>query len=143
MRLPPCANSMNNPRHICDLADELLSEILSFLLELDPPINGASQTHSQHVSQCTDTTRIHLYGEKSDLDRFRLVCNRFRRIGAPRKFRRFVLRFSRDEFERLEDFLTMQLACHVRYFTYMVRPFYSENGTVIEDSSSPTRIERR
>ncbi|RHZ53228.1 hypothetical protein CDV55_102961 [Aspergillus turcosus] len=144
---------MNNPRHICDLADELLSEILSFLLELDPPINGASQTHSQHVSQCTDTTRIDLYGDigvKSDLDRFRLVCKRFRRIGAPRKFRRFVLRFSRDEFERLEDFLTMQLACHVRYFTYMVRPFYSENGwplilTEIEktDPSLSNTIKRR
>ncbi|KAF4226354.1 hypothetical protein CNMCM6805_008333 [Aspergillus fumigatiaffinis] len=128
MRLPPCANSMNRPRHICDLADELLSEILSFLLELDPPIKGASQPYSQHVSQYNGVTRIHLYGEKSDLDRFRLVCKRFRRIGAPRKFRRFVLRFSRNEFGRLEEFLTMQLACHVRYFTYMVRPFYSENG---------------
>ncbi|GFF65702.1 hypothetical protein IFM47457_01127 [Aspergillus lentulus] len=128
MRLPPCANSMNDARHICDLADELLSEILSFLLELDPPIKGASQTYYQHNSQCTGDARIHLYGEKSDLDRFRLVCKRFRRIGAPRKFRRFVLRFSRNEFGRLEDFLTMQLACHVRYFTYMVRPFYSENG---------------
>ncbi|GFF29078.1 conserved hypothetical protein [Aspergillus udagawae] len=128
MRLPPCANSMNNPRHICDLADELLSEILSFVLELDPPINGASPTISQHMSQSTDGARIHLYGEKSNLDRFRLVCKRFRRIGAPRKFRRLVLRFSRNEFGRLEEFLTMQLACHVRYFTYMVRPFYSENG---------------
>jgi hypothetical protein len=143
MRLPPCANSMNKPRNICDLADELLSEILSFLLELDPPTNGASQTHSQHVSQCTDNTRVHLCGEKSDLDRFRLVCKRFRRIGAPRKFRRFVLRFSRNEFGRLEDFLTMQLAGHVRYFTYMVRPFYSENGTVTEASSTPTSIEGR
>jgi hypothetical protein len=141
MRLPPCANSMNRPRHICDLADELLSEILSFLLELDPPIKGASQPYSQHVSQYNGVTRIHLYGEKSDLDRFRLVCKRFRRIGAPRKFRRFVLRFSRNEFGRLEEFLTMQLACHVRYFTYMVRPFYSENGTVTEDSSTRTSIE--
>ncbi|KAH2396600.1 hypothetical protein KXW92_004811 [Aspergillus fumigatus] len=133
---------MNHARHIYDLADELLSEILSFLLELDTPMKRASQTYYQREPQCTGDAHLHLYGEKSDLDRFRLVCKRFRRIGAPTKFRRFVLRFSRNEFGRLEDFLTMQLACHVRYFTYMVRPFYTENGwplilTEIEKTDPP------
>ncbi|KAA8648982.1 F-box domain protein [Aspergillus tanneri] len=68
------------------------------------------------------------YGEKTELDRFRLVCRRFMLIGTPRKFPRFVLRFSRDGFQRVEDLLHMQLACHVRYFTYMVRPFYQGSG---------------
>jgi hypothetical protein len=28
----------------------------------------------------------------------------------------------------LEELLHMQLACHVKHFTYMVRPFYQESG---------------
>jgi hypothetical protein len=28
----------------------------------------------------------------------------------------------------LEELLDMQLACHVRSFTYMVRPFYQGSG---------------
>lgn len=119
---------MDTPRRIDDLADELISDILSYLLGAesiaysppDPPLGpyGSSRT---------------AYGERTELDRFRLVCRRFTRIGTPRKFPRFVLRFSRDGFQRLEDLLHMQLACHVRYFTYMVRPFYQGTGTVSAD----------
>ncbi|EAW10322.1 F-box domain protein [Aspergillus clavatus NRRL 1] len=121
---------MDNPRQIGDLADELISDILSFLLGPEPFTSGISPLSSPNLSQSSNDTRVDSYahGERSDLDRFRLVCKRFMRIGTPRKFRRFVLRFSRDGFQRLEDLLSMQLACHVRYFTYMVRPFYEGDG---------------
>ncbi|KAB8199442.1 hypothetical protein BDV34DRAFT_218047 [Aspergillus parasiticus] len=112
---------MDRPRRIDDLADELISHILSFLLGSEPSSNDTSPTNS-HGSYVPNGSCAH--GETSDLDRFRLVCARFKRIATPWKFPRFVLRFSRDGFRRLEDLLDMQLACHVRSFTYMVRPFY-------------------
>ncbi|KAE8357622.1 hypothetical protein BDV27DRAFT_82841 [Aspergillus caelatus] len=112
---------MDRPRRIDDLADELISHILSFLLGSEPSSNDTSPTNS-HGSYVPNGSCAH--GETSDLDRFRLVCTRFKRIATPWKFPRFVLRFSRDGFRRLEDLLEMQLACHVKSFTYMVRPFY-------------------
>ncbi|OJJ44570.1 hypothetical protein ASPZODRAFT_71159 [Penicilliopsis zonata CBS 506.65] len=114
---------MDHPRYIDDLADELLSDILSFLTGaeqpwIEPPLeNPMPNTTSERP------------GERCDLDRFRLVCKRFMRIATPRKFSRFVLRFSKEGFQRLEDLLRMDRACHVKYFTYMVRPFYQGSGT--------------
>ncbi|PIG81649.1 F-box domain protein [Aspergillus arachidicola] len=122
---------MDRPRRIDDLADELISHILSFLLGSEPSSNDTSPTNS-HGSYVPNGSCAH--GETSDLDRFRLVCARFKRIATPWKFPRFVLRFSRDGFRRLEDLLDMQLACHVRSFTYMVRPFYQGSGTVSANS---------
>ncbi|KAB8239652.1 F-box domain protein [Aspergillus alliaceus] len=119
---------MDRPRRIDDLADELISDILSFLLGSEPSSNDTSPTNSHGSSYMPNGSPITEHGEKSDLDRFRLVCKRFMRIATPWKFPRFVLRFSRDGFRRLEDLLDMQLACHVRSFTYMVRPFYQGNG---------------
>ncbi|PYI04052.1 F-box domain protein [Aspergillus sclerotiicarbonarius CBS 121057] len=119
---------MEKPRRIEDLAEELISDILSFLLGSESPSPEPSPTSSHGSSSDSNNGSTHAFGEKSDLDRFRLVCRRFERIGTPRKFSRFVLRFSSDEFQRLEDFLNMQLACHVRSFTYMVRPFYQGSG---------------
>lgn len=69
-----------------------------------------------------------VYGEASDLDRFRLVCTRFMRIGTPPKFSHFNLRFSKDGFRRLDELLEMQLACYVNSVTYLVRPFYKGSG---------------
>lgn len=118
---------MENHRQIQDLADELLDDILSFVLGSGRFSNGA--THSDpHDDAQVNGNFPHRYGEESDLDRFRLVCKRFMRISTPRKFSRFILRFSRDGFKRLEDLLNMQLACHVRHLTYMVRPLYQGNG---------------
>ncbi|KAK1142880.1 hypothetical protein N8T08_007314 [Aspergillus melleus] len=114
---------MDTPRRIDDLADELISDILSYLLGSESAAyNPRDSCHGTNGGSLT------VYGEKTELDRFRLVCRRFTRIGTPRKFPLFVLRFSRDGFQRLEDLLHMQLACHVRYFTYMVRPFYQGSG---------------
>lgn len=125
MRLSECARAMDRPRNIEDLADELLSEILSSLLGSDPLAHD-----SFHATVAPNLpSEANGYGERGDLDRFRLVNKRFMRIGTPRKFSRFVLRFSREGFQRLEDFLDMQLACYVRHFTYMVRPFYQGSGT--------------
>ena len=123
---------MEKPRRIEDLADELISDILSFLLGSEDLSPETSPT-SPHGSSPDSDGSTHAFGEKFDLDRFSLVCRRFERIGRPRKFSRFVLRFSSDGFRRLEDLLNMQLACHVRYFTYMVRPFYQGSGTVSKD----------
>ncbi|KAJ6135270.1 hypothetical protein N7512_000430 [Penicillium capsulatum] len=120
---------MDRPRHINDLADELLSEVLSFVVEpgsralnakayLKQP-KGPENHHHRHPAK---------YGETSDLDRFRLVCHRFMRIGTPRKFLRFNVRFSEDGFRRLGDLLDMQLACYVKTVTYLVRPFYQGSG---------------
>ncbi|GLA08665.1 hypothetical protein AnigIFM60653_010461 [Aspergillus niger] len=119
---------MERPRHIEDLADELISDILSYLLGSEYLSPEPSPTSPQGSSRDSDNGTAHAFGEKSELDRFRLVCRRFKRIGTPRKFTSFVLRFSSHEFRRLEDLLNMQLACHVRYFTYMVRPFYQGSG---------------
>ncbi|KAJ5579847.1 uncharacterized protein N7459_005832 [Penicillium hispanicum] len=117
--------------HIYDLADELLSEILSFLLESGPQTSRTTSSDSSREG--ANGMRLHHHepighGEASDLDRFRLVCKRFMRIGTPRKFARFVLRFSEDGFRRLADLLEMQLACYVKTVTYLVRPFYEGNG---------------
>lgn len=123
---------MTQPPHIQDLADELLSEILSFLLE-EPALralngNAGRNGHNGHYAGEYDDHQS-AYGEASELDRFRLVCKRFMRIGTPRKFSRFNLRFSEDGFRRLDDLLKMQLACYVKTVTYLVRPFYQGSGT--------------
>lgn len=113
---------------IGDLADELLDEILSFVLQSGGLLNEPFRDGPYFTGGTDDQPTTSRYGEKTDLDRFRLVCRRFMRIGMPRKFSRFVLRFSREGFERLEHLLGMQIAGHVRYFTYMVRPFYQGSG---------------
>lgn len=104
---------MNPSRHIQDLADELLSEILSFVLEQS---SGTPNGHSYGNSRGHNGIDKHSFerGEASDLDRWRLVCKRFMRIGTPRKFSRFVIRFSEDGFRRLDELLKMQLARYVR-----------------------------
>ncbi|KAL4922517.1 hypothetical protein BDW62DRAFT_197188 [Aspergillus aurantiobrunneus] len=117
-----------NPRCVEDLADELISDILSFLSGPEDLSNTSSPINLHDISPGLNGHPTHVYGEGSELDRFRLVCKRFLRISTPRKFHRFDLRFSRQGFRRLEELLDMQLACHVRYFTYMVRPFYQESG---------------
>ena len=122
---------MNQPRHLQDLADELLSEILSSLLEpgsqtLNHRFHGNGHGSGEEERQ--------KYGEASDLDRFRLVCKRFMRIGTPRKFSRFNIRFSEDGFRRLGDLLDMQRACYVKTVTYLVRPFYEGSGTSLHKS---------
>ncbi|KAF9888803.1 hypothetical protein FE257_008379 [Aspergillus nanangensis] len=118
---------MDRPRRMDDLADELINDILSFLLDSERPSNDNAPANDHDPSHGSNGSPK-AYGEQSELDRFRLVCQRFMRIGTPRKFPRFVLRFSRDGFQRLEDLLSMQLAGHIRYFTYMVRPFYQGSG---------------
>ncbi|EAU34413.1 predicted protein [Aspergillus terreus NIH2624] len=144
---------MDRPRQLDDLADELISDILSFLLlSCEHPSSDASPI-SFHQDAAVPSngiiispTTAYAYGERSELDRFRLVCRRFMRIATPRKFPRFVLRFSLDGFQRLEELLHMQLACHVRYFTYMVRPFYQGSGwpDVLADDHLPAAsIHRR
>ncbi|KAJ5778136.1 hypothetical protein N7520_001382 [Penicillium odoratum] len=112
---------------IQDLADELLSEILAILLEPTRALNGKLYTNGNH-SNGEGQLKFVRYGETSDLDRFRLVCKRFMRIGTPRKFARFNLRFSNDGFRRLGELLEMQRACYVKSVTYLVRPFYQGGG---------------
>ncbi|KAJ5891613.1 uncharacterized protein N7473_007841 [Penicillium subrubescens] len=119
---------MTQSRHIHDLADELLSEILSCLLEgpgfrASNGNTGANGCNGHCLGEYNDH-HASAYGEASELDRFRLVCKRFMRIGTPRKFSRFNLRFSENGFRRLDDLLEMQLACYVKTVTYLVRPFY-------------------
>lgn len=116
------------PRRIEDLADELISEILFFLVPAEDRSPSSSPVNSHALLPGLNERRAHIYGEKTELDRFRLVCKRFLRISTPRKFTSFHLRFSRRGFRRLEELLHMQLACHVKHFTYMVRPFYQESG---------------
>lgn len=116
---------MAQPRHIYDLADELLSEILSFLLEPAPRALNGRFNRTGHTSRPSD----HEHGEVSDLDHFRLVCKRFMQIGTPYKFNRFTLRFSEHGFRRLDELVDMQLAYYVKTITYMVRPFYQGSGT--------------
>ncbi|KAJ5459459.1 hypothetical protein N7530_011403 [Penicillium desertorum] len=112
---------MAQPRHIYDLADELLSEILSFLLEPAPRALNGKFNGNGHTSRAGDQ-------HAEDLDQFRLVCKRFMRIGTPYKFNRFTLRFSEHGFRRLDELVDMQLAYYVKTITYMVRPFYQGSG---------------
>lgn len=127
---------MDPPRCIQNLADELLSEILAILLEPAPhALGGKSYTNGNHSNGDAQHTPVG-YGETSDLDRFRLVCKRFMRIGTPRKFARFNLRFSKDGFRRLGELLDMHRACYVKTVTYLVRPFYQGGGT--QSLCSPT-----
>lgn len=119
---------MDRSPHIQDLADELLESILSFVLGPERAL-GEIPHPDAHDPFRTNGCYVSRYGERSDLDRFRLVCTRFTRISTPRKFRRFVLRSSIQGFKRVELLLNTQLACHVRHFTYMVRPFYEGDGT--------------
>lgn len=124
---------MAQSRHIHDLADELLSEVLYFLVPSQPrpgpgirALNGGN--YKNGVKQNGINHRSFGYGEASDLDRFRLVCTRFMRISTPRKFSHFNLRFSKEGFRRLDELLQMQLACYVKSMTYLVRPLYQGNG---------------
>jgi hypothetical protein len=116
---------MDQPLCIHNLADEILSEILDLLLEPAPrAVNGKFNGNGHTKPKKT----IIQYGEATDLDRFRLVCKRFMRIGTPHRFSRFTLRFSEHGFRRLDELLHMQLACYVKSVTYMVRPFYQGSG---------------
>lgn len=127
---------MDRSHHINDLADELLSEILSFVLEPgSQALNGKIYQDGPNGTE-VKYRRPANRGEYSDLDRFRLVCHRFMRIGTPRKFSRFNLRFSEDGFRRLGDLLEMQLACYVKTVTYLVRPFYQGSGTSHSDTGN-------
>ncbi|KAJ5142815.1 uncharacterized protein N7515_001602 [Penicillium bovifimosum] len=113
---------MDQPCHVQNLADELLSEVLSYLLEPAPRALNGRFNGNGHAPRSGE------YGETSDLDRFRLVCKRFMRIGTPHRFHRFTLRFSAHGFRRLDELVDMQLACYVKTITYMVRPFYHGKG---------------
>lgn len=121
---------MGKARHIQDLADELLDGILLFLLGPERLSNESPLTDRHDAAQ-VNFGPARPYGERSDLDSFRLVCKRFLQISTPRKFSRFVLRSSREGFKRLEDLLNMHRACHVKHLTYMVRPFYQGRGTAL------------
>ncbi|KAJ5543322.1 hypothetical protein N7461_009325 [Penicillium sp. DV-2018c] len=124
---------MDQPCHVQGLADELLSEILSYLLEPAPrALNGRFNGNGHGPPP-----RSSEYGEAAHLDRFRLVCKRFMRIGTPHKFHQFTLRFSDHGFQRLDELVDMQLACYVKTITYMVRPFYHAHGT----ASSTSRLQ--
>ncbi|KAJ0421636.1 hypothetical protein BJY00DRAFT_107730 [Aspergillus carlsbadensis] len=113
---------------IQDLADELIIEILNFLLGADQLSNTSSPVNPPDRSPGLDDRPAHARSESTEVDRLRLVCKRFARISTPRKFARFNLRFGQKDFQRLEELLHMQMACHVKYFTYMVRPFYQGSG---------------
>ncbi|KAJ5225280.1 hypothetical protein N7468_006505 [Penicillium chermesinum] len=102
---------------ILHLADELLAEILAFVLERRSGRNGHA-----------DRDYPIEYGENSDLDRFRLVCKRFMHIATPRKFSRVNVRFSKKGLRRLEELVAMQRACYVKTLTYLVRPFWKGSG---------------
>lgn len=122
---------MDEPCLINKLADELLSLILLFLLaETEEAPNGYRSRREYVVPAFKKRTNDTGFskGEKSDLDRYRLVCTRFMRIATPWKFRHFTLRFSRDGFNRVNELVDMRLAGHIRYFTYMVRPSYQGPG---------------
>ncbi|KAL4899758.1 hypothetical protein BDW74DRAFT_107390 [Aspergillus multicolor] len=125
-------------RSIEDLADELISDILFFLVPEEARSPTSSPVNSHAHSPQLNGRPAHIVGEKSDLDRFRLVCKRFYRISTPRKFTSFQLRFSRQGFQKLEELMQRQLACHVKHFTYMVRPFYQKSGwSQISDDHFP------
>lgn len=142
-RLPRSAETMTKtPRHIEDLADELIGEVLLFLVPIENQSVASSPTNLPELSPGLNERPTHVYGEQTELDRFRLVCKRFLRISTPKKFARFHLRFSRRGFQRLEELMQWQLACHVKHFTYMVRPFYQESGNRLLNKQSPlTRLE--
>lgn len=136
---------MAQSRHIHDLADELLSEVLYFLVPSQPrpgpgirALNGGN--YKNGVKQNGINHRSFGFGEASDLDRFRLVCIRFMRIGTPRKFSHFNLRFSKEGFRRLDELLQMQLAGYVKSMTYLVRPLYQGNGKHRLHSISPSFV---
>lgn len=113
------------PHHILDLADELLNEILAFLVQSGrTPPNGSCGNGSNGIDM-----RRNGLADTSDLDHWRLVCKRFMRIGTPRRFERFALRCSEEGFRRLGHLIEMQLACYVKSFTYLVRPHYQGSGT--------------
>ncbi|GJP87619.1 F-box domain protein [Aspergillus niger] len=63
---------MERPRHIEDLADELISDILSYLLGSEYLSPEPSPTSPQGSSRDSDNGTTHAFGEKSELDRFRL-----------------------------------------------------------------------
>ncbi|RDW81368.1 F-box domain protein [Aspergillus mulundensis] len=100
-----------NSRCIEDLADELIIKILFFLVPEESRSSTSSPVNSHVHSPELNGRPAHVQGEKSDLDRFRLVCKRFYRIGTPSKFTSFQLRFSRQGFQRLEELVHRQLAC--------------------------------
>lgn len=123
---------MNEPGRINFLADELLSLILSFLIADTEFPDGREIIHDYafppYNNKRNGTNAVASRGERSDLDRYRLVCTRFMRIATPWKFRRFTLRFSAEGFRRLNELVDMQQAHNTRYFTYMVRPYYQGRG---------------
>jgi hypothetical protein len=128
------------PRGIEDLADELVLVILKFLPGADPLSNTSSPVNPPGRSPGLDDRPPHVRSESTELDRFRLVCKRFARISTPEKFARFNLRFGNKGFQRLGELLHMQLACHVKYFTYMARPFYQGSGNCLSNKQSLLRL---
>ncbi|KAL4946688.1 hypothetical protein BDV06DRAFT_54607 [Aspergillus oleicola] len=115
------------PLRIEDLPGEVIDDILSYLDPKEPFSNTSSPVNMHDASTGLNGCSVHNQGERTELDRCRLVCKRFCDISTPRKFDRFTLRFSKEGFQRVEELLRMQLACHVKSFTYMVRSSYQES----------------
>ncbi|KAL4929133.1 F-box domain protein [Aspergillus undulatus] len=118
-----------NLLRIEDLADEVIDGIFTCLEGAEPSSNTSSPVNTLDLSASFNENLEHVYGERTEWDRLRLVCKRFCDISTPRKFDHFTLRFGREGFQKLEELLRMQLACHVKTFTYMVRDFYQNSGS--------------
>lgn len=123
---------MNAPGRINCLPDELLDLTLSFLIADTEFPDGREilqdYAFPPYNNKRNGTNAVASQGERTDLDRYRLVCKRFMRIATPWKFRRFTLRFSEEGFRRFNELVDMGQAHHTRYFTYMVRPYYQGRG---------------
>lgn len=132
---------MCEPRGIMRLSNELLKEILDYLVEdpekylsIDsraylsmesfkfpslPAVSGLPGNSHMHEGFRDDL--------RTDIDCFREVCKRFAEVGEAHKFNKIVVRFSEHGFERLNLLSSnKRLARNARKFTYIIRSFYTE-----------------
>jgi hypothetical protein len=140
--LPPSSSDTNGiarrhgvkpSTHILDLPNEVFQLMLSYLDdEADKMVNIDRRGYlSQESFRAPDAPTEE---QQAYISNFRLTCRRFSEQGAKRQFLRIQIRFTKPDFERLQNIASVDyLAKNVKKLSYFVplgfydTGFYSDN----------------
>ncbi|KAI9796769.1 MAG: hypothetical protein M1833_006009 [Piccolia ochrophora] len=115
------------------LSNELLRDILDHI-EADPEKSVNIDRRAYLSVESFRAPSPPVPSQAQDIAHFRLVCKRFAELGVPHQFTRVTTRFSRKGFQRLERIAErVEVAKHVKKFSYMIPCFYVEGRDRIEE----------
>jgi len=117
------ANGQRSKRNILDLATEQLEAILRYLE--DDPEKSIRFDRRAYLSRDSFRQPPPSITRARDLANFRETCRRFADVGASLQYEIVTIRFSVQDFERLDKIASKpHLASRVRKFSYLVPCFF-------------------